>query len=229
MELHHVQRVAHVAGRRGERLAGFRIVKAYTSERKENLVFARGAHRLFRNIAKAVTGTSAVTAFTSVIMGAIGTLMIVVGGSSVLSGDMTMGDFIMYVLFTGWMINPLVQMASIGTQITETFAGLDRIREIRTMTTELDGDARKAPMGAMHGHIVIEDVWFSYEKDVPVLKGVSLDAPPGSTTALVGSSGSGKSTLVSLVLSFNHPDSGRVLVDGRDLGVCAAESRDRYL
>lgn len=217
---------AEVTGRLGESLSGVRIVKAYTSERKENLVFARGAHRLLRNVAKSVTGVSAVTAFSSVIMGAIGTLMIVVGGSSALAGEMTVGDLIMYVLFTGWMVNPLVQMASIGTQITEAFAGLDRIREIRSKATEFDGDDGKAPLGPTQGHIVFEDVRFSYEKEAPVLKGVSLDAPPGSTTALVGSSGSGKSTLVSLVLSFNAPDSGRVLVDGRDLaGIRLADYR----
>ncbi len=217
---------AEVTGRLGEALSGVRIVKAYTSERKENLVFARGAHRLFRNVAAAVTGVSGLTAFSSVVMGAIGTVMIVAGGSSVLAGEMTMGDLIMYILFTGWMISPLVQMASIGTQITEAFAGLDRIREVRAMATELDGDMRKAPLGSARGHIVFEDVWFSYEKEVPVLKGVSLDAPPGSTTALVGSSGSGKSTLVGLVLSFNAPDSGRVLVDGRDLaGIRLADYR----
>jgi len=217
---------AEVTGRLGESLSGVRIVKAYTSERKENLVFARGAHRLLRNVARSVTGVSAVTAFSSVVIGAIGAMMIVAGGSSVLAGEMTIGDLIMYVLFTGWMINPLVQMASIGTQITEAFAGLDRIREIRTMATELDADADKAPLGLTYGHIDFEDVWFSYEKEVPVLKGVSLHAPPGSTTALVGSSGSGKSTLASLVLSFNRPDSGRVLVDGRDLaGIRLADYR----
>ncbi|MXX71894.1 MAG: ABC transporter ATP-binding protein [Gemmatimonadetes bacterium] len=217
---------AEVTGRLGESLSGVRIVKAYTSERKENLVFARGAHRLLRNVARSVTGVSAVTAFSSVVIGAIGAMMIMAGGSSVLAGEMTIGDLIMYVLFTGWMINPLVQMASIGTQITEAFAGLDRIREIRTMATEVDGDADRAPLGLTYGHIDFEDVWFSYEDEVPVLKGVSLHAPPGSTTALVGSSGSGKSTLASLVLSFNQPDSGRVLVDGRDLaGIRLADYR----
>ncbi|MDE2784698.1 MAG: ABC transporter ATP-binding protein [Gemmatimonadota bacterium] len=217
---------AEVTGRLGESLSGVRIVKAYTSERRENLVFARGAHRLLRNVARSVTGVSAVTAFSSVVIGAIGAMMIMAGGSSVLAGEMTIGDLIMYVLFTGWMINPLVQMASIGTQITEAFAGLDRIREIRTMATEVDGDADRAPLGLTYGHIDFEDVWFSYEDEVPVLKGVSLHAPPGSTTALVGSSGSGKSTLASLVLSFNQPDAGRVLVDGRDLaGIRLADYR----
>ena len=217
---------AHVTGRLGESLSGVRIVKAYTSERKEDLVFARGAHRLFRNVAKAVTGVSALTAVSSVVMGAIGLIMVTVGGRAVLSGTMTLGDLIMYIFFTGWMINPLVQMSSIGTQITEAFAGLDRIREVRSMATELDGEADKSPLRRTRGHIVFEDVSFAYERDVPVLRGVSLDAPPGSTTALVGSSGSGKSTLVSLVLSFNAPDSGRILVDGRDLaGIRLADYR----
>ena len=217
---------AQVTGRLGESLSGVRIVKAYTSERKEDLVFARGAHRLFRNVAKSVTGVSALTAVSSVVMGAIGLVMVTVGGSAVLNGTMTLGDLIMYIFFTGWMINPLVQMSSIGTQITEAFAGLDRIREIRSMTTELDGDVDKSPLRRVRGHIVFEDVSFAYDRDVPVLRGVSLDAQPGSTTALVGSSGSGKSTLVSLVLSFNAPDSGRVLVDGRDLaGIRLADYR----
>ena len=208
---------AEVTGRLGESLSGVRIVKAYTSERKEDRVFAKGVHRLFRNVAKAVTGVSAVSAFASVVMGAIGTVLIIVGGGAVAGGTMTTGDLVMYAVFTGWMINPLVQMANIGTQITEAFAGLDRIREIRSMATELDGDTGKRPLCGTDGHLVFEDVWFSYSEDLPVLKGVSLDAPPGSTTALVGSSGSGKSTLTSLVLSFNAPDSGRILVDGLDL------------
>lgn len=208
---------ADVTGRLGESLSGVRIVKAYTSERKENRVFAKGAHELFRNVAKSVTGVSAITSFSSVITGIIGVVMILVGGRAILAGTMTLGDFVMYVFFTGLMINPLVQMANIGTQITEAFAGLDRIREIRSMATELDEDEGKAGLDHVDGRVTFEDVSFEYDEDVPVLRSVSLDARPGSTTALVGSSGSGKSTLVSLVLSFNAPGSGRVLIDGQDL------------
>ena len=143
--------------------------------------------------------------------------MILVGGRAILAGTMTLGDFVMYLFFTGLMINPLVQMANIGTQITEAFAGLDRIREIRSMTTELDEDEGKAGLVHVEGRVTFEGVSFEYDEGVPVLRNVSLDAPPGSTTALVGSSGSGKSTLVSLVLSFNTPGSGRILIDGQDL------------
>ena len=208
---------AEVTGRLGESFAGVRIVKAYTSERKEDLVFARGAHRLFRNVARSVLGVSAVTSFSSVIVGSISVVMILIGGRAILGGDMTLGDFVMYVFLTGMMAGPLVQMASIGTQIAEAFAGLDRIRELRSMSTEIDGDEGKARMGDTEGGIAFENVSFSYDEGVPVLRDVSLVARPGSTTALVGSSGSGKSTLASLVLSFNAPDAGRVLIDGRDL------------
>ena len=208
---------AEVTGRLGESFAGVRIVKAFTSERKEDLVFARGAHRLLRNVAQSILGVSAVTSFSSVIVGSISVVMIVIGGRAILGGDMTLGGFVMYVFLTGMMAGPLVQMASIGTQIAEAFAGLDRIRELRSMTTEVDGDEGKEPLRDTEGAVAFDNVSFSYDDGVPVLRDVSLAAPSGSTTALVGSSGSGKSTLASLVLSFNAPDAGRVLVDGRDL------------
>ena len=208
---------AEVTGRLGETLGGIRIVKAYGVERREQLVFAKGVHRLFRNVAKAVVGVSAVGSLATLIMGIIGALMIVLGGQALMDGTWTTGALVQYILFTGMVIAPVIQISSIGTQITEAFAGLDRIREIRQMATEDEEDAARAPLGALGGEVRLEDVWFEYETDVPVLKGVSLTAPSGTTTALVGSSGSGKSTLISLVMAFNRPKTGRVLVDGRDL------------
>jgi len=211
---------AEVTGRLGESLGGIRIVKSYVAERWERLVFARGVHRLFRNIAKSITGVSSLGAATTVITGGIGVLMIVVGGRSMLAGRMTLGDFVMYIFFVGLVVAPLVQIASIGTQISEAFAGLDRIRELRQMTTEDMEDRSRSPVGEeLRGAITFEDVVFAYTPGTPVLRGVSFHAPAGSTTALVGSSGSGKSTLISLVMAFNRPErgGGRVLVDGADL------------
>jgi subfamily B ATP-binding cassette protein MsbA len=220
---------AEVTGRLSESLGGIRVVKAYTAERSERLVFARGVHRLFRNIAATITGISAITAFTTVIIGAIGVVMILLGGRAILAGTMTLGDFVMYVFFTGLVAFPLIEIAEIGTQITEAFAGLDRIRELRRMTTEDDEDRGKPGIADPRGDIAFEDVTFSYVPGVPVLKGVSLRAPPGSTTALVGSSGSGKSTLISLVMGFNRPDSGRVRVDGVDLATARLHDYRRHL
>jgi subfamily B ATP-binding cassette protein MsbA len=208
---------AEVTGRLAETLGGIRIVKAYRSERSERLVFARGAHKLFRNVATTMTGVSGVGAFAQLIIGAISIVMILMGGRAVLSQSMTLGQLIQYVFFVGLVALPLINIASIGTQITEAFAGLDRIYELRRMTTEDAEDATRKPLGLLRGDVAFEHVTFAYKPGVPVLKDVSFQARAGSTTALVGSSGSGKSTLIGLVLAFNRPESGRVLVDGRDL------------
>jgi ABC-type multidrug transport system fused ATPase/permease subunit len=208
---------AEVTGRLAESLGGVRIVKAYTAEKREEVVFAKGAHRLFRNVAQTMTGVSAVGASSSLVLGASLIAMMLIGGTSIRAGEMTIGDLVMYLSFTALMALPVVQLANIGTQISEAFAGLDRIREIRRMATEDQEDAGLAPLPEVRGEVEFDNVTFEYNPGAPVLKRVSFHAPAGSTTALVGSSGSGKSTLISLVMAFNRPQQGRVLVDGRDL------------
>src|SRR3989475_921187 len=220
---------ATLTGRLAESLGGIRIVKAYTAEKREALVFARGAHKLFRNIAKSMTGVSATTASSSLVVGAVGVVIMLVGGRSVVNGQMTIGDLFMYVMFTGMMAMPLIQFAAIGTQITEAFAGLDRIREIMDIATEDEEDAARAPLPEVAGEIEFENVWFEYNEGVPVLKDVSFRAQAGSTTALVGSSGSGKSTLISLAMNFNHPLSGAIKVDGKDLNTLRLRDFRSYL
>jgi ABC-type multidrug transport system fused ATPase/permease subunit len=208
---------SQVSGRLSEALGGVRTLKVYTAEKREERVFTRGVFTLFRNIASTITGTSLVTAASTLIVGAISVLIIIMGGRAFLAGTMTIGDLASYVILVGFMAAPLVQIAGIGTQITDAFAGLDRIRELLEMGTELDDDREREAVGDLRGEVAFEEVWFEYEEDTPVLKGVSFHAPAGSTTALVGPSGSGKSTLISLVLAFAKPQEGRVLVDGRDL------------
>src|SRR5689334_11237001 len=208
---------AEVSGRLTEALGGIRIVKSYTAEKREEIVFTKGAHRLFRNIAQSMTGVSATTSGSTVIVGVVGVVMIWMGGNDIVAGRMTLGDFVMYIFFIGLLAAPMISIASIGTQITEAFAGLDRIREILSMQTEDEADAGKASLGEIRGDIRFEDVWFEYNPGVPVLKGVTFHAAPGTTTALVGSSGSGKSTLISLVMAFNRPLKGKIMVDGKDL------------
>ena len=208
---------AQVTGRLSESLGGIRVVKAYTAERREKLVFAKGAHKLFRNVAKSMTGVSFVMAFSSMIVGAIGMVIFLVGGNAVMRNEMTLGDLFMYAAFTGMMAMPVVELASIGTQITEALAGLDRIREVLDLKGEDAEDAGRAPVGELKGDIAFENVGFEYQEGTPVLRDVTFQAAAGTTTALVGSSGSGKSTLISLVMNFNQPKSGRIIADGRDL------------
>jgi ABC-type multidrug transport system fused ATPase/permease subunit len=219
---------AEVTGRLTEALGGIRIVKSYTAEKREEIVFTKGAHRLFRNIAQSMTGVSATSSGATAVIGVVGVLMIWLGGQSVIAGEMTLGDLITYIFFIGIVAAPLVGIASIGTQITEAFAGLDRIREILEMSTEVQEDAQRAEVGPLVGTVAFDHVWFEYNPGQPVLKNVSFEAAAGSTTALVGSSGSGKSTLIGLVMAFNRPTQGQILIDGRDLaGLRLGEYREQ--
>jgi len=208
---------AEVTGRLAESIGGVRILKVYVAEGREEKMFGKGVLRLLDNVKRSITGTSLVGAGVSLSVGVIGVLMILVGGRAILNGTMTLGGFVMYIFFIGLVAAPLIQIASVGTQISEAFAGLDRIREIRDTTTEDDEDEARSPMGEIDGRVEFRDVDFSYVPGVPVLKAVTFSAEAGTTTALVGSSGSGKSTLIGLVMAFYRPASGSILVDGREL------------
>jgi subfamily B ATP-binding cassette protein MsbA len=208
---------AEVTGRLGEALGGVRVVKGYTAEKREDRIFAHGAHKLLRNVAQAITAISATTAGSSLIFGAIAVLIMLLGGRAVVSHVMSPGELIRYIFFTLMVAGPMVQISNIGTQIGEAFAGLDRIRELRQLETEEELERGLKPLREIRGDVAFDDVTFEYNPGVPVLKGVSFTSPAGATTALVGSSGSGKSTLIGLVMAFYQPKTGRIFIDGRDL------------
>jgi subfamily B ATP-binding cassette protein MsbA len=211
------QITAEITGRLAQTLGGIRVVKAYTAEPAEEAVFRRNAGRLFDNVRRSMTGVSATTAVASALVGAIGVVVAVVGGRSILAGEMSIGDFVTYLVFIGLVVAPVVSIASVGTQITDALAGLDRIREILESPTEDAGDVEREDLDDVRGLVEFQGVSFEYEPGKPVLQDITFRAEAGSTTALVGSSGSGKSTLVSLVMAFNRPLAGSILVDGRDL------------
>ncbi|HVP71026.1 MAG TPA: ABC transporter ATP-binding protein, partial [Gemmatimonadaceae bacterium] len=208
---------AEVTGRLAQALGGVRIVKTYVAERREQVTFAKGAHRIFRNIAASLNGISLLSAFSTLIVGAVSVLLIMIAGRDVMANRMTVGDLFKYVAFVGLLVAPVFQISNIGTQITEALAGLDRIWEVRQLATEDEEDKDRGVLPEARGDVVFEHVSFEYKPGVTVIDDVSFHAPAGSTTALVGSSGSGKSTLISLIMAFNRPKSGRILIDGREL------------
>jgi subfamily B ATP-binding cassette protein MsbA len=208
---------AEVSGRLTESIAGVRVVKAYRAERREALVFTRGVHRLFRNVARTMTGFSAVAAFSTLLLGVVGVAIMWVGAHEIEAGRMTVGSFVSFTLYLGLLVGPVIQIVSIGSQVTEAFAGIERIRELRNEIAEDEGDSEREPLARLEGKVEFRDVSFAYEKDLAVLHDVSFTAPPGTSIALVGPSGAGKSTIIGLVAAFYRPTSGTILVDGRDL------------
>jgi ABC-type bacteriocin/lantibiotic exporter with double-glycine peptidase domain len=215
---------AEVTGRLTESLGGVRVVKGYHAEDRESSVFAGGVQKLLNNVLKTLTATSLMGLISNVMLGAVSAIIMYMGTRQILAERMTVGQLFSYTMFMGFLIAPVAQIASIGTQITEALAGLDRTREVLEERREDQDQERSIVLTEIDGQINFEHVDFSYEPGKPVLDDVSFESRPGTATALVGSSGSGKSTIIGLAAAFYKPSSGRVTVDGIDLSKVRLDS-----
>jgi len=215
---------AEVTGRLTETLGGIRVIKGFHAEPQEYRVFETGVDRLFQNVKLSLTTTSLVTSMATLLMGLTSIVIMGVGGTLIIRGEMTVGEFVAFSLYLAFLITPIVQMSNIGTQITEAFAGLDRMEEILLMEPEGEEEGRTVVLDDIRGDITFENVSFAYEEGKDVLRDVSFEAPAGTVTALVGSSGSGKSTAASLAASFRIPTAGTVRIDGCDLATVKLDS-----
>jgi len=208
---------AEVSGRLTESLSGVRVVKGYHAEDREEKNFSAGVDRLLNNVLQSLTAISTMSLSATLLMGLVGSIVMFVGARQIFAGQLTLGGFVTFTAFLAFLVAPVFQIVGIGTQLTEAIAGLERTREVLRETREDQDPRRTDSIGPIDGRVIFNDVRFSYEAGKEVLKGISFDARPGTSTALVGPSGSGKSTIIGLVAAFYVPDSGKVTVDGKDL------------
>ncbi len=220
---------ADVKGRLTETLAGVRVIKAFNAEQQENEVFEKGVDLLFQNVKKSLTATALMTSSSTFLLGIASTGIMGIGGYKIMTGELTVGDFLSFTLLLGFMIAPIVQMSNIGSQLTEALAGLDRTEELMNMEAEEDDENRTIELENVSGNINFDDVSFSYEEGKEVLNNISFDVPKGSVTALVGSSGSGKSTIAGLSATFLKPKSGKVTIDNNDMSKVLLSSYRKHL
>jgi len=220
---------ADVKGRLTETLAGVRVIKAFNAEQQENEVFEKGVDLLFQNVKKSLTATALMTSSSTFLLGIASTGIMGIGGYKIMTGELTVGDFLSFTLLLGFMIAPIVQMSNIGSQLTEALAGLDRTEELMNMQAEEDDENRTIELENVLGNIKFDDVSFSYEEGKEVLNNISFDVPKGSVTALVGSSGSGKSTIAGLSATFLKPKSGKVTIDNNDMSKVLLSSFRKHL
>jgi ABC-type multidrug transport system fused ATPase/permease subunit len=209
---------AEVTGRLTESVGGVRVVKGYCAEEHEARVFAEGARRILNNMAKSVDAQSFLSFCSIMILGFTAALIMYLGGRDVAQQRLDIGGYVEFILLLAFIIAPIAMLVSVGTQLTEAFAGLDRTMEILNELPEDVEPARTKECGRIIGNIEFKKVTFAYEAPSdPVLQNISFEAKPGTITALVGSSGSGKSTIISLICGFHSAVKGQVLIDGVDL------------
>ena len=215
---------AEVTGRLTESLGGVRVVKGYHAEESEANVFAAGVTRLLDNVISSLTAQSLMTLSSTMVLGVVGGIIMYLGAHEHVAGRLTVGDYVEYTMLLAFMIAPIVQLVSIGTQLTEALAGLDRTTEIMSEMQEDSEPRRSVALPSIKGDVEFEKVTFEYEPGKPVLHGISFESKPGTVTALVGSSGSGKSTIISLICGFHTANGGAILIDGVDLATVRLSS-----
>jgi ABC-type multidrug transport system fused ATPase/permease subunit len=215
---------AEVTGRLTESLGGVRVIKGYHAEAREEKVFSQGVQRLLDNVMRTLTATSIMSLSASLLLGVVGAVIMYVGARQIMAGTLTIGAFFTYTLFMGFLVAPIIGMVSIGTQLTEALAGLERTHEVLSERPEDQDPKRSVVLQDIHGNVEFEQVSFSYDGNRRVLNGVSFHSEPGTVTALVGSSGSGKSTTIGLIAAFYVPREGKILVDGVDLSAVRLDS-----
>lgn len=215
---------AEVSGRLTESLGGVRVIKGYHAEEREHEVFSEGVGRLLSNVLRTLTATSVMSLSSTVLLGVISAVVMYLGAQKILAHTLTVGQFFSYTMFMGFLIAPVLQVVNIGTQITEAMAGLERVREVLNESAEDVDPQRTVTLPEITGTVEFDDVSFAYEQSKEVLHGISFQSRPDTVTALVGPSGSGKSTIIGLLAAFYKPQSGRIVVDGIDLGTVRLKS-----
>ena len=208
---------AEVTGRLTEAMGGIRVIKGFHALKRESDIFREGVLRIFKNVSATMTTSAAVTSLGTFLIGIASVLILGYGSHLILKEELSFGELFSFTMLLAFLVGPILQMANIGTQMTEAFAGLDRTSELLAQPQEDDDPNRTEKMPRLEGRVQFEEVNFSYEPEKQVLHNITFEATPGQVVALVGSSGSGKSTLAALAASFLSPDEGRIMVDGVDL------------
>ncbi|MED5264067.1 MAG: peptidase domain-containing ABC transporter, partial [Cyanobacteriota bacterium] len=202
-----------------EVLTGIQTVKAQNVEMISRWKWQeRYGRYISRSFEKTISGTA--LSQTSQVLQKISQLLVLwVGASMVLAGDLTLGQLIAFRIISGYVTQPLLRLSTIWQSIQELRVSFERLADvIDTPQESNDLDKGKVPLPPLEGDVSFEDLSFSFSKSTaPVLKDINLNIKAGTFVGIVGQSGSGKSTLVKLLPRLYSPDQGRILIDGYDI------------
>ena len=198
-----------------EAFTGQSLVKVFGRQHEVEAVFAERNHTLY----SASFGAQFISGLIMPTMFFIGNLnyvaIAVVGGLRVASGTMNLGDVQAFIQYTRMFTQPLTQLASMANLLQSGVASAERVFEVLDEEEQVPEEA--SSLNPTCGRVAFEHIWFSYDRDRPLITDLSLVAKPGSTVAIVGPTGAGKTTLVNLIMRFYELDGGRITLDGVDI------------
>lgn len=200
-----------------EDISGVETIKAFGVERTRSQERDTRLTRLLGTSFRLQTLGISMGSTASFVTGAAGIVVLWFGGHRVMAGGLTIGQLMFFYTMLGYLLGPLERLASINLQIQDALVAINRLYEIMDLPPEPIAQPDKARFTGVHDRITLKNLSFRYGCREPVLRGMGLNIPAGSTVAIVGESGSGKSTLLKLLTRFYDPDQGQILIDGVDL------------
>jgi ATP-binding cassette subfamily B protein len=218
------QRDGDLASTAAESLAAMPLVHAYGLESLLKERFAASNRRSLKEGARATRLSAGLERQTDLIVGAASALVVFAGGMRVVRGDLTPGELVVFITYLKGAFKPMRDLAKYTGRIAKAAASGERLLAVFAERPDIADEPGAPDAPRFRGHVRLEDVTVDYGVGRPALQGLSLDVPAGTRLGLVGPSGSGKSTLAALLLRLQDPDSGRVLVDGRDVREYAVAS-----
>ncbi len=200
-----------------ETISGLQVVKAFNHEEKAIAEFEEVNGKLREVGLKAQIRSGFLMPLLNVINNIGFVAVALVGGLLAVRGEIGVGVIASFLSYSRQFVRPLNDLANIFNILQSGVAGAERVFEVLDEREEQEDKAGAVELNNSRGHVVFENVSFGYRPDVPILRNISFDSAPGSSTALVGPTGAGKTTIVNLLTRFYDVTGGRILIDGRDI------------
>lgn len=217
------QSVGDLNSRLENNLNGIQVIKASNTEAYEDERVEDHSYRYFRLDWLALRlnfiyrpGLQALTSLAFIATFIVGGLWILDGPPGPLTGELTEGTLVIFLLLTQRLVDPLAQMSNIVDRYEDATASLRRILGVMSLPVHIQDSEDASDIETVEGRVEFDDVTFAYEEE-PVLEDVDFEVEPGETVGLVGPTGAGKTTIVKLLLRLYDVDHGAVRIDGHDL------------
>ncbi len=222
-------RVGAFNARIEENVGGVRVVRAFANEAHERALFAADNEAYRRVKLGAYRIMAATLAINFLGMRVVQLVILVAGTYFVMSGALTVGGFVGFLLLINVLYQPLEKIAAVIETYPKGIAGFRRYSEFLATGPDIADAPDAVNLPVLRGAVAFEEVTFGYDPDRPILRGVSLRIEPGETVAFVGPSGAGKTTLLALLPRFYEVQGGRIAVDGHDIRAVTQRSLRRQI
>jgi len=209
--------VAIMSGNIQEKLSGIAVIKSFCGERLEHEQFEADNEAYTQKVLQRRNLNLTMKSISQTITLLSRGIPLVMGGYLALSGKVTPGNVLAFILLVNQVYGPLGRLSEINVQIQQAWGGLERVFDLLDITPEIRNQADAIKQLPGDGRVVFDEVSFGYTPERPVLRDLSFELAPGVKMAVIGPSGAGKSTLASLVPRLYDVSQGRILIDGTDV------------